>query len=566
MPATQQPRFSKPSAGGEVRSANLHFLTIAEAARLIESRELSPVELTQALLDRIAALDPQLNAFITVTGELALEQARAAEAEIAADRHRGPLHGIPFALKDLYNTAGILTSAHSKICIDNVPHEDATATARLYAAGAVLLGKLATHEFAHGGPSFDLPWPPARNPWNTAHYPGGSSSGSGAAVAAGLVPAALGTDTGSSIRSPASLCGIVGLKPTFGLVSRAGVIPNNFSFDYCGPLSRTVEDCAIVLAAIAGYDPGDPSSSNRPVPDYRSALTPDIRGLRIGVLRYFWEEDLPASDEMCRAMEEALDVFSRLGARLEDVRMRPLRDYWDVKVVIGEPEAFSIQQKDLMERPEDYGIIILGRLLTGCLFQAIDYVQAQRERRRMIEEIRPLYERYDVLVSAGIGPAQRLEAQRTIGFLDKWERPSIFAPFNVTGAPALVLCNGFSKEGLPLGMQIAGRPFDEQMVLKAAYAYERATPWHRRRPQLVPGAAQVPIIPPVHDFKADCLDPRTRLLVEMLAQRAGLKLDERLFALLCEAAPHALAMAGRIQRRRERADEPADVFRVPEAD
>lgn len=547
-------------------TTGLDFLTIAEAAQLIAARELSPVELTQALLARIEALDPQINAFITVTADLALKQARAAEREIAAGRHRGPMHGIPFGLKDIYNTAGILTSAHSRICIDNTPHEDAAVATRLYAAGAVLLGKLATHEFAHGGPSFDLPWPPARNPWNTAHYPGGSSSGSGAAVAAGLAPAAFGTDTGSSIRSPASLCGVVGLKPTFGLVSRAGVIPNNFSFDYCGPLTRTVEDCAIVLQAIAGYDPRDPASSNRPLPDYRAALTPDIRGLRIGVLRHFWEEDLPAGEQMCRAMEEAIGVLSRLGARLEDVRMRPLQDYWDVKVVIGEPEAFSVHQKDLMQRPGDYGIIILGRMLAGCLFQAIDYVQAQRERRRMIEEMRPLYEKYDVLLSAGAGPAQRLEAQRTIGFLDKWERPSIFAPFNVTGAPALVLCNGFSKEGLPLGMQIAGRPFDEKTVLGAAYAYEQATPWHARHPQLVPGAAQIPITPPVHAFQADRLEPRTRLLAEMLAERAGLKLDERLFALLCEAAPHALAMAGRIRRRRDRADEPADVFRLPDAD
>ena len=244
--------------------------------------------------------------------------------------------------------------------------------------------------------------------------------------------------------------------------------------------------------------------------------------------------------------------------------MRPLQDYWDVKVVIGEPEAFAIQQQDLMDRPEDYGIIILGRMLTGCLFQAIDYVQAQRERRHMIEEMKPLYEKYDVLVSAGIGPAQRLDAQRAIGFLDKWERPSIFAPFNVTGAPALALCNGFSSEGLPLGMQIAGRPFDEQIVLRVAYAYEQATPWHARRPRLLAGARPSAITPPLAAARSITLETPTQTLVEMLAQRAGLKLNDKLFALLCAAAPHALAMAQRVKRRRDRFDEPADVFRLPD--
>ena len=549
-----------------METTDLSFLTIAEAARLIKARNISPVELTQALLERIAALDPQVNAFITITADLAMTQARVAEAEIAAGRYRGPLHGIAFGLKDLYNTAGILTSAHSKICIDNIPSEDATAASKLFAAGAVLLGKLATHEFAHGGPSFDLPWPPARNPWNPAYYPGGSSSGSGVAVAAGFALAALGTDTGSSIRSPASLCGVVGLKPTFGRVSRAGVIPNNFSFDYCGPLTRTVEDCAIVLAAIAGHDPQDPASSDRPVPDYPAAISHDIRGLRIGVLRHFWEEDLPAGEEMRRAMDAALDVLSRLGARLEDARMRRLQDYWDVKVVIGEPEAFAIQHKDLGERPEDYGIMIMGRLLSGCLFQAIDYVQAQRERRQMVAEMAPLYKKYDVLVSAGIGPAPRLDAQRTIGFADKWERPSIFGPFNVTGAPALVLCSGFGRDGLPLGMQIAGRPFDEQTVLRVAYAYEQATPWHDRHPKLVAGAAPVALAPPAASSRPVDIEPQMRQLVEALAQRAGLRLSDRLFALLCEAAPYALAMAHRIRRVRDRHDEPADVFRVSAED
>ena len=270
------------------------FLTIAEAARLVAARKISPVELAQAHLKRIADLDPQLNACITVTADLALGQARQAEREIANGRYRGPLHGIPFGLKDIYDTRGILTSGHSKVCANNVPREDAAAVRKLYDAGAVLLGKLATHEFAHGGPSFDLPWPPARNPWNLEHFTGGSSSGSGAAVAAGLAPFALGSDTGGSIRGPASYCGIVGLMPTYGLVSRAGVIPNSFTFDHCGPMTLTVEDCAIVLQALAGHDPADAGSIESAVPDYRAALSPDIRGLKVGVLRHYWEEDLPA--------------------------------------------------------------------------------------------------------------------------------------------------------------------------------------------------------------------------------------------------------------------------------
>ncbi|MBM4443396.1 MAG: amidase, partial [Candidatus Rokubacteria bacterium] len=247
--------------------ADLHDLSIAELSARIAARTLSPVELTDALIARIEQLDPQLRAFITPTFELARQQARAAEAEIAAGKSRGPLHGIPFGLKDIYDTKGILTSAHSKVFIDRVPAEDATATAKLREAGAVLMGKLATHEMAHAGPSWDLPWPPARNPWNLAHFTGGSSTGSGAAVAAGLLPMALGSDTGGSIRGPASLCGVAGLMPTFGLVSRAGVITNSYTFDHCGPLARTVGDCALVLQALAGYDPKDAGSLKRPIPD-----------------------------------------------------------------------------------------------------------------------------------------------------------------------------------------------------------------------------------------------------------------------------------------------------------
>src|SRR5712691_7042653 len=299
--------------------------------------DLSPAELVEALIQRVEQHDGQTRAFITRTFDLARRQAKQAESQIAAGEPRGPLHGVAFALKDIYDTRGILTSAHSRIFIDRIPAEDATATTRLYDAGAVLLGKLATHEMAHAGPSFDLPWPPARNPWSLAHFTGGSSSGSGAAVAAGMMPVALGSDTGGSIRGPALLCGLVGLVPTFGLVSRAGVITNSYTFDHCGPLARTVADSAIVLDALAGYDAKDAGSLKRPLPKYRDALGQDLRGLKIGVLRYHWDEGIPASEVVRTAMDAALDVLRRLGAELEECRVpRRLGEYFDVKIVIAE--------------------------------------------------------------------------------------------------------------------------------------------------------------------------------------------------------------------------------------
>jgi aspartyl-tRNA(Asn)/glutamyl-tRNA(Gln) amidotransferase subunit A len=415
---------------------DVHFLSVTQLAALIRKRKLSPVELTTTLLERIAALDPQLNAFITVTPELALKQARRAEREIRRGDYRGPLHGIPFGLKDIYNTKGILTTAHSRICIDNVPDSDATTTRRLYEAGAVLLGKLATHEFAHGGPSFDLPWPPARNPWNLEHFTGGSSSGSGAAIAAGLVPFALGSDTGGSIRGPASFCGLAGLMPTYGLVSRAGVIPNSYTFDHCGPMAWTVEDCALLLQALVGYDPFDAGSVRVKIPNYRAGLKHNIKGMKIGVLRHYWEEESPAHEDLRSAMDEAIKVFRSLGAKVEDCRSRPMMDSLDVKIIIAETEMFSIQYKDLVARPEAYGRDFLGRALPACLFQSADYVAASREHRRIVLESRKLYEKYDVLLTAGFGPAPRLDAYKTLNF---WQRSNVFTPSNVTAGPALEL-------------------------------------------------------------------------------------------------------------------------------
>ncbi len=540
-------------------STELAFMTIAEMARRIGKKELSPVELATALIGRAEALDPQLNAYLLPTPERALDQARAAEREIMAGRCRGPMHGIPFGLKDIYATAGIRTTGHSRTCIDTVPNFDATTVARLHEAGAVLMGKLATHEFAHGGPSFDLPWPPARNPWNRDHFTGGSSSGSGAAVAAGFVPAALGSDTGGSIRGPAALCGIVGLKPTYGLVSRYGVYANSFSFDHAGPMTWTVEDCAILLQAIAGHDPKDPASAAHPTPDYRAALTGDIAGLRVGIVRHLHEDDCPVNAEVGKALEEAFRVLRSLGAILGEVRLRPAQDYYDLNVTIAESELLAVHEPVLRARPGDFGEDFLGRVLPAVLISARDYVQAQRERRRILAEMAPIYADYDVLVTATAGgPAPRLDAWRTIEF---WRRPSLTTPFNVTGGPALAQCIGFSSSGLPLSMQVVGRPFAETTVLRVAHAYEQATEWRARRPWLDPNAVFSTELPPVPDPPPADVDAATRERAASACRSAGLTLSDRQFAMLCAAAPYVEAMTGRLYREREWSEEPANIFR-----
>ncbi|MBY0329845.1 MAG: amidase [Acetobacteraceae bacterium] len=535
----------------------LHHLTIAEASRLIAARRLSPVELTEAFLARIAALDAQLNAYLLVTAEHALAQAKQAEAEIAAAGYRGPLHGIPYALKDIYCTAGIRTTGHSRSAIDFVPAEDAETVARLTAAGAVLLGKLATHEFAHGGPSFDLPWPPARNPWDLRRATGGSSSGSGAAVAAGLAMAALGSDTGGSIRNPAALCGIVGLKPTYGLVSRRGVWTNSFSYDHAGPMTWTVEDCALLLGVLAGHDPLDPASAALPVPDYRAALTGDIRGMRIGVLRHQYEVEVPVPDAVKTALEAAFAVLRGLGAVLEDVRIRPAQDYTDVKITHAESELYAVHEAGLRARPGEFGEDFLGRSLAAILIRGEDVLAAQRERRVMIEEARPLWGRYDAFIAAGPGPAPPLDAWRTIQF---WQKASLTTPWNVLGGPSLAQCIGFAAEGLPLSMMVQGRPFADAAVLRVADAYERATAWRSRRPVLEAGRAPLPL-PPVPDPRPAGVTAAERDAIALVARRAGLVLNDRQFELLAASAPHVWAVTARLRRPRPFTEEPANIFR-----
>ena len=543
-------------------SAELHDLTLAEAARRIKAKELSPVEYTKALVARSEALQPQLFAYLTPTYDLAIDQAKVAEQDIASGNYRGGMHGIPYAVKDIYDTAGILTTGQSKTNIDRVPDADCTAVVKLRDAGAILTGKLTTHEFAHGGPSFDLPWPPARNPWNTAHFTGGSSSGSGAAVAAGLVPVALGTDTGGSIRSPAGLCGLAGMKPTYGRVSRAGVIPNSYTYDHCGPLTRTAHDSAIVLNAIAGYDPADPASANAPVEDFTAGIGDGIKGMRIAVIRHFWERDSKVHAELPAAMETAIDVLRSLGAEIEEIELRELQYYQDVKVVTAEAEVLSINLRELQSRPQDFGQDFRVRCLPACLFSAEDYVRAGRERRAITTEMAKLYRRFDLFMTANTSAAPRIDKHDPSTFM---RTPSFTTPFNCTGGPALALLCGFTSDGLPLSMQLAGRPFDDSKVLQAGHAYEQAAGWFKKRPSLVAGEAPADISP--HPWVPDTghVPNDVRVRAEQAALNMGLNLPPDIMEELVAVAPYALAMAGRLYRDNAREDEVSSIFDVGRA-
>jgi aspartyl-tRNA(Asn)/glutamyl-tRNA(Gln) amidotransferase subunit A len=458
------------------------FLTIAEAGRLIETKELSPVELTESRLARIEKLDGRLNSFIRVLADEARAAARIAEAEIAAGRYKGPLHGIPIGLKDIYETAGIPTTGHSKVMQDHVPAADAYSVKRLKEAGAVVVGKLATHEFAFGGPSFDLPWPPARNPWDTTRFTGGSSSGTGAAVAAGLVLGGTGSDTGGSIRGPAAYCGLAGIKPTYGLISRAGILPLAFSLDHAGPLAWTAEDCAIMLQAMAGHDPADPASASRPVPDYRAALTGDVKGRRVGLIRHFYTTDNEANPATRDAIDTAAKKLEEMGCTVREIRLSPLSEWAACGVVIMLAEAYAIHDANLRTRFTDYGEAFRDRMALAGLITGADYVQATRRRRELIDELDRAMAGLDVVLTASAPTeAPKIDA---VGKFSILEKPLLTMPFNVTGSPAMSVCCGYTDAGLPMSMQIVGKRFDDATVLRLADAYERATPWRGRRPAL----------------------------------------------------------------------------------
>ena len=458
------------------------ILTIAEAARQIAARKLSPVELTRAHLARIAARNPALHAFLLVTEERALADASAAEARQMAGALRGPLDGIPIAHKDIYNTANIRTTAHSRLLEHNIPTTDAFTVRRWAEAGTVLLGKLATHEFALGGPSFDLPWPPARNPWNTEHFTAGSSSGTGAAVAAGLVLGGTGSDTGGSIRGPAAFCGIAGIKPTYGLSSRAGILPLAFTLDHAGPMAWTAEDCAILLQAMAGHDPADPASANRPVADFSADLGKGAKGLRIGVIRHFHESDNRVSDATLAGINAAIDFYRAEGAEVRDVTLSPLADYNAPGYVIMLTEALTLHAPWLRTRFNDYGDMFGARMAVATLVSGADLTQAHRKRRLLCQEMAAEMAGCDILLTAAApGEAPRIDA---IGNWTSMEKPGFTMPFNITGYPAISICTGFGAGGLPVAMQLVGKPFAEPTVFRAAHAYERAMGWRGRRPAI----------------------------------------------------------------------------------
>jgi aspartyl-tRNA(Asn)/glutamyl-tRNA(Gln) amidotransferase subunit A len=459
-----------------------HWLSATEIGKAYADKSLSPVELVTALLGRIRALDPKLHAFIRLDADAAMDAARAAEQELAAGRPRGPLHGVPVGIKDIIDVAGLPTTAHSKILVNNIAKADAVVVEKLRAAGAIVMGKLSTHEFAIGGPSFDLPFPPARNPWNPDHHPGGSSSGSGSGLAAGLFPLALGTDTGGSVRNPASACGIVGLKPTYGLVSRRGVFPLSFTLDHVGPMTRSVADNALLLDAIAGYDAEDPGSAATPARRFGRLLGHGVRDLRIGFVRHFHERDLPAHPEVAAALEDAARVLQAEGAQVRTVTLPTLTEFAGINRVILCSEAWSIHAPWLRERPGDYGQLARRRLLPGAFMTAGDYVGAQRRRAQVIAAVEAQLRDVDVLMCASsMDPASRIDdAEETARTYPRQAR----TPFNVTGHPAVAMMSGLSRAGLPVSVQFAGRYFDDATVLRVAAAYERATGWHKKKPPI----------------------------------------------------------------------------------
>jgi aspartyl-tRNA(Asn)/glutamyl-tRNA(Gln) amidotransferase subunit A len=457
-------------------SEALAYSTIRELGARYRKRELSPVEVTSALLARIEKLDPVLHSFVTLTADRAMADARAAEEALRRGDSR-PLLGIPIAHKDIYLTKGIRTTGGSALLADWVPDEESTCGRRWQEAGTVMMGKLITHEFAFGLQFPGHRFQPARNPWNTAHIPGGSSSGSGAALAAGLVHGATGSDTGGSIRGPAAFCGIVGLKPTYGRSSRAGVLTLSWTLDHTGPMARTVEDCALLLQPLAGHDPLDPASARVPVEDYTAALGRDIRGVRIGVVRNYFFDGV--DDEITRAFEEAMGTLRRLGADVRDVTIPSLAATHSFLLIML-AEAYAYHERDLRTHPELYGDVLRERLLGGALVTGGEYVQAQRIRARIAAETAEVLRGVDVLATPTTPkPATpfALAHDPEFGF-----PKSNMPPFNITGSPTLALPCGFSSTGLPLSMQLAGRPFEEARVLQIGHAYEQATSWHTRRP------------------------------------------------------------------------------------
>lgn len=465
----------------------LCYLSAGELSRLIQRKDLSPVEVIDAHLDRIAATDGVLNSFITLLPEQARAAARRAEAQIQVGHYLGPLHGIPVGLKDLFNTGGVRTTSGSRIFDTFVPEQDCTVAARFQQAGAILLGKLNMHQFAYGPTGENPDYGHMHNPWDLERITGGSSGGSGSATASGQCTITMGSDTGGSVRIPASLCGIVGHKPTYGLVSRHGLTALSWCMDHPGPMVRTVEDAALTMNAIAGYDPNDVASVRMEVPDYTKALTGEVRGLRIGVIKEYFEAPLDA--QVGEAVQRAIDLLQELGATVSQVSLPMYRHSQAISATILMAEA-AAYHRDLLAQDGDrlYPPVRL-RLEAGLFISAADYLRAQQARSQFDREARQLLREVDLLA----GPTEPVTAPKLLATQLEIGEESVGTtaaltqytrPYNITGFPAISVPCGFSDEGLPIGLQLAGRPFDDQTVLRAAHAYEQATDWHRRRPPI----------------------------------------------------------------------------------
>jgi len=468
---------------------DLVWKSMGELARLVATKAVTPVEVVQAHLDRIGALDGTIKSYITVMGDSARAAARAAEARVNARETLGPLHGVPIGLKDLYCTKGVKTTGGSRILGNWMPTEDATVVTRLAAAGGIMLGKLNMHEFAYGPEGLNAHYGTPWNPWDrtTHRICGGSSSGSGAAVAAGLCAGALGSDTGGSIRIPSSLCGLTGLKPTYGRVSRAGALPLAWSLDHVGPMCRSAADCALMLGAMAGYDPRDPSTSVLPVPDYAAALTGQVTGLRIGLLGRFFLESAGAPQR--QATEQAVKTLEGLGASVREITLEQMKHAAAASAAVISAESYAYHEPWLRTRAAEYGPDVRERLLVGAFVSGSEYLKGQRVRRLIRDEVDRVLGDLDVLIAPTLPIAAVPVGAREVDIDGKPQpvRPSLVRytrPFNVSGHPVASVPCGFTVDGLPIGMQVIGRTFDEATVLRLADAYQRVTDWHTRRPPL----------------------------------------------------------------------------------
>ena len=466
---------------------DLSKLTIGNLSSHIQNKKVSPVEITQAILDRISRLNPKVNAYITVLEDQAMEKAKIAEKDIMEGNYKGPMHGIPVAVKDNMEAKGFKTTCASKVRENHISTFNATVVERLQQAGAILIGKLNMQEFAIGATSTDSHFGPVRNPWDTSRIPGGSSGGSAAAIGSSIAMGTLGSDTRGSGRIPASLCGIVGLKPTYGLASNYGITPVAWSLDHPAPMTGTVEDAAIMLQAIAGYDPNDPSTVDIPLPDYRAATLKDIKGLKLGLpANYFFDEIDP---EVEKAVREALKVFKDLGASVEDVTIPKVEFVPVAGSFVSPAEQFTYHEDSVKNHFQDYSANVRERILTGSVMLATDYIKSQQYRNLLRRDVHKILERFDALLT----PTTAATAPKigggtvNIGGVEKnvLKLLSLFtAPWNLTGQPAISVPCGFGPNNMPVGLQIVGRSFDEEMIIRVANAYEANTSWHEKRPEL----------------------------------------------------------------------------------